>query len=72
MVGPHQIRAARALLGMSQVDLANRAGISATALVNIETGASDPKTSTLAAIIAALEAAGVEFINGDGVRLPKR
>jgi predicted transcriptional regulator len=71
MVIPAQIRAARALLGLSQVELAKMAGISPTALVNIETGASDPKTSTLTAIIGALESAGAAFTNGDepGVKL---
>jgi DNA-binding XRE family transcriptional regulator len=73
MVTPAQIRAARALLGLSQVWLAKLAGISPTAIVNIETGASDPKASTLAAIIKALEAEGAEFTNGNqpGVRLRK-
>jgi predicted transcriptional regulator len=52
------------LLGLSQVRLAKLAGISPTALVNIETGASDPKASTLTAIIKALEAEGAEFTNG--------
>jgi predicted transcriptional regulator len=73
MVTAAQIRAARGLLGLSQVWLAKLAGISPTALVNIETGTSDPKASTLAAIIAALEKEGAEFTNGDqpGVRLRK-
>jgi DNA-binding XRE family transcriptional regulator len=73
MVTAAQIRAARGLLGLSQVWLAKLAGISPTALVNIETGAGDPKASTLAAIIAALEKEGAEFTNGDqpGVRLRK-
>ena len=43
MVTPPQIRAARGLLGLSQVWLAKLAAISPTALVNIETGSSDPK-----------------------------
>ena len=73
MVTPGQIRAARGLLGLSQDWLAKLAGISPTAIVNIETGTSDPKASTLAAIIRALEGEGAEFTNGDqpGVRLRK-
>ncbi len=59
MVTPAQIRAARGLLRLSQVWLAKLAGISPTALVKIaETGASDPKASSLTAIIKALEAEG--------------
>jgi len=42
-------------------------------LVNIETGTSDPKASTLAAIIAALEKEVAEFTKADqpGMRLRK-
>jgi predicted transcriptional regulator len=69
MISPAQIRGARAMLGLTQKELAERAGMSATALVNIEIGASDPKASTLAAIQEALEEAGAEFIpNGVRVR----
>lgn len=64
------------MLGMTQAELANRAGLSATALLAIEKGISDPKASTLRAIQRALEAAGVGFIDedagGPGVRLRKR
>jgi predicted transcriptional regulator len=61
------------MLGLTQADLAAKAGISKTALIAIEAGTSDPKASTLSAIQKALEAAGVEFTNGDqpGVRLRK-
>jgi predicted transcriptional regulator len=61
------------MLGLTQSDLAAKAGISKTALISIETSTSDPKASTLSAIQKALEAAGVEFTNGDqpGVRLRK-
>jgi predicted transcriptional regulator len=73
MISPSQIRGARAMLGLKQTELAKLAGISKTALINIESGASDPRASTLTAILRALEAAGVEFTNGDqpGVRLRK-
>lgn len=75
MLTPQQIRGARAMLGMTQADLAARAGLSATALNNIERGASDPRASNLAAIQRALESAGVLFIDengeGPGVRLRK-
>jgi transcriptional regulator with XRE-family HTH domain len=74
MISAEQIRGARALLGMTQAKLAELAGISTTGLNNIERG-SDPKASTLRAITAALEEAGVQFIpengGGAGVRLAK-
>jgi predicted transcriptional regulator len=62
------------MLGLTQSDLAAKAGISKTALISIETSTSDPKASTLSAIQKALEAAGIEFTNGEqpGVRLRKR
>lgn len=63
------------MLGLTQADLAKAAGISATALNNIERGSADPKASTLLAIQKALEAAGVIFVaengEGPGVRLRK-
>jgi transcriptional regulator with XRE-family HTH domain len=73
MIIPAQIRGARAMLGLTQKELAERARLSATALVNIETGASDPKASTIVAIQEALEADGAEFIpNGVRVRVSRK
>jgi predicted transcriptional regulator len=71
MVTPGQIRAGRGLLGWSQAELGRRSGLSANAVSLIETGASDAKTSTMTAIVRALESGGVEFLNGGhpGVRL---
>jgi predicted transcriptional regulator len=68
---PRQIRAARALLGMSMAELSKAADISPTGLQAIETGASDPRSSTLDRIRLALEARGIEFTNGKhpGVRM---
>lgn len=75
MISPHQIRGARAMLGLTQAGLAKAAGISTTALNNIERGIADPKASTLGAIQQALEKVGVIFISengeGPGVRLRK-
>jgi transcriptional regulator with XRE-family HTH domain len=73
MITSAQIRAARGQLGLSQVLLATLAGISPTALLTIETGANDPNTSALVAIVKALEAEGVEFLDGvkPSVRLAK-
>lgn len=56
-----QIRAARALIGAKQSELARAAGISLATLNNVERGVGDPRTSTLNAIEQALETAGVEF-----------
>jgi predicted transcriptional regulator len=76
MLTPQQIRGARAMLGLTQAELAKLAGLSTTGLNNIESGSADPKASTLTAIKTALESAGVEFIaengGGPGVRLKKK
>jgi predicted transcriptional regulator len=69
MTTPAQIRAARALLGWTQAELAAKAGISATSLNNLERAAVDPKLSTVNAIRRALENAGIEFLPGEGLRL---
>lgn len=72
-----QIAAARTLVGMSQSDLAQAASVSVPTLRRME--ASEGKATGMAnnvrAIRAALEAAGVEFIEenggGAGVRMRK-
>ncbi|MBY3344892.1 helix-turn-helix domain-containing protein [Rhizobium laguerreae] len=78
MIIPEQIRGARAMLGLTQAELAKSAGISTTGLNNIERGIADPKASTLRAIQAALEKAGIIFqsdgemvAGGAGVRLAR-
>ncbi|MFB9979458.1 helix-turn-helix transcriptional regulator [Mesorhizobium kowhaii] len=73
-----QIAAARTLMGITQADLADRANISVPTLKRMEgsQGHAGGMANNLAAIRAALEAAGVEFIpengGGAGVRLRKR
>ena len=69
MITPVQIRAARAMPDISQATLAKAAGLSPTALIAIETGHSDPRSSTLRNIQAALERKGIIFGEGGGVTL---
>ena len=57
-----QIRAGRALLGWSQVDLAERTGLSKTVIASLEQGNTDARMSTLALIRKAFDEAGVTFI----------
>ncbi len=70
-----QVRAARALLNMSQDDLVTASGVPKRTIVRLELGQGDPQRRTVAAIRATLEAAGVVFIpkngGGAGVRLKK-
>ena len=63
------------MLGLSQTDLAERAGVARQTVVDFERGARTPYPNNLTALRTALEAAGVEFIpengGGAGVRLRK-
>lgn len=65
MITAQQIRAARALLGWSQQQLADRAIVSLNALVRLEKGDVDSRVSTVNAIQKALITAGIEFLSGD-------
>jgi predicted transcriptional regulator len=70
---PAQCRAARALIGMSHADLARAAVVTVTIINDFEIGVGGTRPSDVAAIRAALEKAGVEFIDGDrpGVRFSR-
>lgn len=71
MLSSEQIRAARGLLGWSQLDLAKNCALSKTAINNLERGLVKPRTQTLEIIQTKLEAEGVEFIGEYGVNLKK-
>jgi transcriptional regulator with XRE-family HTH domain len=70
-----QIRGARGLLGWSQPKLAEAAGLSEPTVKRFETGIANVSDAAIAKMTAALESAGVIFVeeNGDGpgVRLRK-
>lgn len=66
MAKPNQIRAARALLGWNQHDLAKIAGISELSVINIEGGKTSPKQETLDRILSAFALSGV-VITDDSV-----
>lgn len=74
-LSPDQCRAARALLGISQEQLCEIAGVTRAPLADFEGGKTKPYARTLGAIKAALEVSGVEFIDenggGAGVRRKK-
>jgi transcriptional regulator with XRE-family HTH domain len=71
MATSDQLRAARALLGLTQPEVAEAAGVSSMTVKRAE-GSGRPRASAeaMATIRAALEKAGVEFTNGGqpGVR----
>ena len=79
MVTAGQLRAGRALLRWSAMELAKRSGVSYASIARAEAGEGLPpmQVRNLAALKAALEAGGVAFIEADaddgpGVRLRKR
>jgi transcriptional regulator with XRE-family HTH domain len=74
MTEPAQVRAARALIGWSQPQLAAAAGVPVSTVERFETGQPDGVAAeAVAKMRAALESAGVAFIpkngGGAGVRL---
>ena len=78
MISSSQIRAARALRGLTAAELAKLAGVSWATVQRFEAEEGIPRSrgKTLDSVKAALEAAGIEFI-GDpvfspGVRLRRK
>jgi transcriptional regulator with XRE-family HTH domain len=77
LVTTRQIKAARALLGWSQADLAEKSGVSEPTIARLETveGELGGRELTAGKIRAAIVAAGIEFLDenggGPGVRLKK-
>jgi transcriptional regulator with XRE-family HTH domain len=69
-----QWQAARALIGWSQADLAERVGVTSMTIKRLENHPESVSEDAQAKARAVLEAAGVEFIGGarPGVRLGKR
>jgi transcriptional regulator with XRE-family HTH domain len=79
MINASQIKAARALLGLGQQELASRAkcGIATIRRIEASTAEVTGNAQTIVRIQRALEAAGVRFVdqdehNGPGVRLRRR
>jgi predicted transcriptional regulator len=56
-----KVRAARAVLGLSQAKLANRVGMTQKSIYRIELGADDLRRSTVIAVEQVLKAEGIEF-----------
>ena len=75
ITGP-QLRAARALLGMEQIELAKLARVARGTIRRMESfeGEIGTRTGTLALVQRALERAGIEFVDDghSGVRFKRR
>jgi transcriptional regulator with XRE-family HTH domain len=78
LVTTRQVKAARALLGWSQADLAQHSGVSEPTVARLESvdGELGGREDTAEKIRTAIEIAGIEFIDenggGRGVRLRRR
>lgn len=69
MISSRQIKAARALLGWTQGDLAHATGLHVNGVNKIENGGSEPRSSTLERVQSVCEAAGIRFRGQRGVEL---
>ena len=73
MVTPREVRAARAFLGWTRQQLADRAVVALNTVIRLEQGVVDSRSSTLEAVRRALEAAGIEFLSlreeSEGIRV---
>ncbi|WP_423228378.1 helix-turn-helix domain-containing protein [Rhizobium tumorigenes] len=67
MINAVQCKMARAAVGWGVRELAKEAGVSIDTITRLERG-EDLQPRTIGAVVAALESAGVEFIEG-GVRV---
>lgn len=73
----NQLKAARALIGVEQKELAERAGLNVNTIRNMEAAGASPiagRAANVQQVQRAMEAAGVEFLNhgNPGVRLKDR
>ena len=68
MITAAQCRAARALLHITQDQLATKSGVSQKAIANFELGKTTPMRANLIVLKQTLEQLGIEFLERDGVR----
>lgn len=61
MLDGRSIRAARSLLGWSQLELCKRAGISRATLNDLENNTGDPRRSSQSSVEETLRKSGIEF-----------
>ena len=64
-----QLRAARSLLNWSQAELSKKSGYALATINNIERGQYQAHSGTLDNIVQTFEEAGIQFIDGPGVRI---
>lgn len=62
-----QVTAARDLLGITQAELAEIAGLNKETIFRFEAGKAEPHARSLEKIVTELERRGIEFTNGTGI-----
>ena len=67
----HQIAAARALLGLTQVELAEAAGVTRSTLSQIEREEGDPRMSSFRKLENYLQSRGIRFVDQVGAIGPQ-
>jgi predicted transcriptional regulator len=76
LISGRQLKAARAMVGWEQTELARKSGVAISTVRRMESFDGDvgARTSTLKLVQRALEQAGIEFLNDEqpGVRLRKK
>ena len=76
MVTPREVRAARAFLGWTRQQLADRAIVALNTVIRLEQGVVDSRSSTLDSVRRVLEAAGIEFLSlhedSEGIRVRRQ
>ncbi len=70
-ISPAQCRAARGLLDWKQETLARKAGVGLKTVQDFENGKRMPRNAMHIAIQQALEQAGIEFLDNDGLQYKK-
>ena len=69
IISPLQCRGARAILNLSRADLADLSGVAAATIGTFETESAETRANIISRLRTALEGAGAEFLDTDGVRL---
>lgn len=69
LISPEQLRAARAILEISQDAVAKEVGMTHTKLSRLEKGTTDATSTDLGALLAFYEGKGLEFTDNHGVRI---
>lgn len=70
MLTPEKLRAIRAMRGMTQTDLAHRAGISPVSIATFESGKSDMRAATVVKLCDALGVTITYHVNGTDISGP--